>query len=446
MEAIETVELTPEQFAAAYRAQAEGGEGSRFRAGGDPADGLGDDWGEPWVGSFWPDGAMAPASSTNRQGSNRHDVGVDGGEDTADWGWCVEWPELKLLHWRETFTKAQKAAQQNDFREARVVIGGVVYLMRPAGARIGGLYFAWCLEGMGVRMAMMDRDRHWGQTPNVRIHVGSVRLLHEDLRTVHRCMRASIELMGGEIRAEKVSRVDACLDLVDVPVKAFVMPFLTGKVIRRGRNFGVYGGGLEFTGFHVGQEQIRLRIYDKAAECKADPIKWDLLCAHRFGGEIPEVVTRVEFQLRRKVLQEFQVETVADWLEKRAGVLDYLNGKWFRLTDDEVDRENTQRCGPSALWQAVSEGFAKWAGITFAVLERVKLKRRMLDVSALLRQGVGCWTSAAAVLGRGLGTWEAIEDFVADELKAWRVEFEKGVLSRFEQKWVAAEAALCVGG
>ena len=220
--------------------------------------------GDPWVGSIWPGGC--PASSTNRRGANRQPVEVGGGEDTADWGWLVEWPEEKLSEWREKIGQAQRAAQAGDWQGSLVRIGCLECLVRPSGARVGGLYFAWVIEGCGFRLTIMDRARPWGETPNVRVHVGALPLLQADLESVHLAARSLLEEMGGRIVGEKLSRVDACLDLVDVPVADFVRPFLAGEVVRRGRKFGVYGDGLSLTGFHVGEGPVRLRIYDKVAE------------------------------------------------------------------------------------------------------------------------------------------------------------------------------------
>ena len=412
-------------------------------AGGDP-DEDGSEWdGEPWIGSLVVGVLGGPASSTNRQGSNS--LGVDGREDTADWGWLVEFPEDKLNELREKLSAAQKLAQKGNGKGSLVRIGMVECLVRPAGGRGGGLYFSWIVEGLGVRISIMDRGRPFGETPNVRIHVGAIRLLHERLDRVHAATKLLVEEMGCKVVGEKLSRVDACLDLVGVGVSEFVEPFVRGRCIRRGRKFGVYGDGLSFTGFHVGNGAIRLRIYDKVAECKGDAVKWDLMVARVYGGEVPEVASRVEFQLRRKVLKECEVETVADWMSKRAEILEYLNREWFRLTDDDVDRDNSTRFGPSRLWGRVCEGFATWAGPAFIAAVRTRVKRSAMDVEALVRQAIGCLTSAAARRAWSIHTMPDVVRMMIEFVESYEY-LEPSVVARYQAKRAESDASLCLGG
>ena len=421
-----------------------GGEGPAT-AGGDPDDDASEWDGEPWAGSLCHGVLGDPASSTNRQGSNSQSVGLDGREDTADWGWLVEFSEDKLKELKAKLSAAQKAAQSGDVKGSLVRIGCVQCLVKPAGGRVG-LYFHWIVEGLGVRLAIMDREKPFGETPNVRVHVGSVRLLHEPLDRVWAQTKLLVEEMGGKVVGEKLSRVDACLDMVGVGVKEFVDPFVSGRSIRRGRKCGVYLDGLAWTGFHVGSGAIRLRIYDKVAECKGDAVKWDLMVARVYGGEVPEVASRVEFQLRRKVLKELEVETVADWISKRGAILEYLVTEWFRLTDEEVDRDNSSRFGPSRLWGRVCEGFSTWAGPAFIAAVRTRVKRSSMDIEGLVRQGIGCFTSAAARRGASIQAWSDVSRVLLDYWESFSDYLGPSVVGRYQEKRATCDASLCLGG
>lgn len=434
-----TTEFSPAEVARVQGCGVGDGEGPAT-AGGDPDDDATELYGEPWAGASWPG---SPASSTNRQGANRQWVEAGGGEDTADWGWLVEWDEAKLEQWGEKIGRAQKASQAGDWEGSLVRIGAVQALVRPGGSRVGGLYFAWVIEAAGYRLTIMDRVKPFGETPNVRVHVGALALLQSDLVAVRECAQSMVELMGGKVQGEKLSRVDACLDLVDVPVSDFVVPLALGQVVRRGRNMAMYQAGNAWTGFDVGRGCVRLRIYDKVAECQKDAAKWDAMIQMRYGGEVPEIASRVEFQLRRKALKEFGIETIADWIEKRAGVLDYLTGQWFRLTEGKVDRENSQRCGPSSLWQRVSEGFSSWAGQAFPPATRERLKRKLLDVGAYVRQGVGCLTAAAAMRGRSIVTFGDVMRYAEEVLGVFEGEIGKGVVERYQEKRATWDRVFC---
>ena len=50
-----------------------------------------------------------------------------------------------------------------------------------------------------------------------------------------------------------------------------------------------------------------------------------------YGGELPDDLTRVEFQLRRDALKYLGVKTVQDLLERENAIVDFLTYDWFRL-------------------------------------------------------------------------------------------------------------------
>lgn len=357
----------------------------------------------------FPEGVrVSPAGPTNRQGANRQRVVYAGGEDTIDLGWCVRFNRSATWReWRERLRVGQEAAKNGDVRGSvlEVDVGEsspIKLIVQPCGVR-KGLYFSFWVEGEGWQLFLMDREDPAGESPNVRLHVGSSALVYGRAVEIGERVAAVVREFGGEIISEKISRIDAAVDLLGVDVTEFVRQFMSGQVVRRGRKGGVHFDGNRFTGITVGRGDIVLRIYDKRAECReADPVKWDLLVAGRYGGEDPERVTRVEFQCRRGFLVEMGVSSGADWQAKRAAVLDYLLADWFRLTAEVVDRENTERFGPSALWGLVAEAFADVYGAGFVPVKR-QIRRGMLDRSRLIRQAVGCLTSAAAVQGRAVG-------------------------------------------
>lgn len=96
-------------------------------------------------------------------------------------------------------------------------------------------------------------------------------------------------------------------------------------------------------------------------ECKHDLEKLQLLIDQRWGV-FPFRAIRVEFQLRRGKLKQLGVDSLADWLEKRAAVVRYLTHDWFRLTAGPVDRKHPDRTPILPEWQEVQQAFAAWAG------------------------------------------------------------------------------------
>ena len=129
---------------------------------------------------------------------------------------------------------------------------------------------------------------------------------------------------------------------------------------------------------------------------KNDPIKWGVF-ADKYVG-IPDVLTRVEFQLRRNALKEFAVGTddridgVDSYLKVRDNLWRYLTTEWFRLTDEPVDRKNNHqsRAKTWPVWESVQ----KAVGLVVDAVRRVK-KKISVDCEHILKMSIGCMAKAA---------------------------------------------------
>lgn len=374
--------------------------------------------GEGVGGACRASGAAAPphpAESTNRPGGNRH-----GGEDTVDLGWQVQWrPEAwKLLSRR--LQEGQEGARAGDNGDPIVEFGDRSMVMRAAGRAAGNTYYAFVGDSEGLQFAIMDREEPWGKTPNVRVHFGAVALMVLGLDEAYRRARCTIERAGGVIEAEVVSRIDPCVDLIDLAVAEFVEAVIGGRCVRRARKAQYFEDRSRWTGVAVGMGgAISLRIYDKVAECEGTE-KWTYLLACRFEGEIPDVVTRVEYQLRRRALKEFGIDTIEDWKQKRGEVLRYLIEDWFRIVAEKVDRQNTERFRACALWRTVVAGFESWVGAAERAARRIALS--CFDHRQVRRQAIGCVTSLAAYWGHSVNKIEDVIDVMWDCVRDEREE------------------------
>lgn len=350
-----------------------------------------------------------PARSTIRPGANRQ-----GGEDTVDFGLLVTWNPASFEKLATRLEIAQKAAQNNDLEGSLVhLTDDIQALVWPSGKR-AGLYYKYVIETQGMRFDFMANEKPNKETPNVNIHIGAIPLLVLGLKEAHQRAVKLIQDMGGYIIGEKLSRVDPCVDMVGVDVSSFVQAFLDRRCVRRPRKATYHEDNYRWTGVSLGNgSPLSLRIYDKVLECKGSP-KWEYMMIHRFEGEDVEVCTRVEFQLRRKPLKEFGIENVNDWLQKRASIVKYLVTEWFRITDQPVDRANSQRFGPSQLWQDVIAGFETWTGNTDEIAKREAKPR--FDADELKAQAIGCFISAAAVCGTSIKSVRDLVHFVVTTL------------------------------
>ena len=70
------------------------------------------------------------------------------------------------------------------------------------------------------------------------------------------------------------------------------------------------------------------------------------------GWEKGESVTRVEFQCRRKIIRQFQIETLDDLFSKVPDLWKYLTVEWFGIRIIQNDSHRT-RWPASQFWRSV---------------------------------------------------------------------------------------------
>lgn len=259
-----------------------------------------------------------------------------------------------------------------------IILGGMEWFVSPqgAGGSKGRPYYAYRLTAGGVKI-LIRRTEGGKRIPNVRIEMGSIPLAQcGGLAGLWPRVLDILADAGGTVTKHVLSRVDAFTDVAGVPVADFTQRFRDGWRVCRARKWAVhgvdpqdngrteYGDGRQDSGFSIGTNK-KLRVYDKIREMAKDPLKQEVF-AQRYGGRLPDVLTRVEFQLRREALAEleiagrFRLDTVEDWLKYREAVWDELAARdgdgWFRLTDTAVDARNRHqdRATTWAVWTTVS--------------------------------------------------------------------------------------------
>lgn len=333
-----------------------------------------------------------------------------GGEDTVRIGLLVDWgDDWQALQYR--LDQAKTAAQAEN-RAVLLLSGGYRYLVEPVGVSLAsgaGPFMRWLIRDGGMAISIAKTAAPKGALPNVWVDLGSLALIEwggfqDD--GLWSDIRQRIRALGGTIQRAILSRVDPCLDLVGVAVSTFTQLFRDRDYIsraRKGREFeaSVYRDGRHDTGFTLGASGIRIRVYDKIAECKKDPLKFAALQTFRWCDadgkpRLPEAATRVEFQVRREELKTLGVDTVDDWFEKRASVVRYLCEKWVRFTLPH-DERHTNRAVVHPLWNRVLESFVNWAAGEAVEIERSFVKN--IDPKPLLEQAIGCLTTAAVLSG-----------------------------------------------
>ena len=154
----------------------------------------------------------------------------------------------------------------------------------------------------------------------------------------------------------------------------------------------------------MGRGDIMLRVYDKVLELRKSPAK-QVAFAEIWGVESydEQPVTRVEFQLRRPVLREFETEsgsgvkTLLDLELSLNSLWEYLTFAWCRLADQAVDRKNRHQDTAviSSFWRHIQ--IVAWSGVVR--LRRMK-QYALKDVVRLAKQMAGLGMTISAILGQ----------------------------------------------
>jgi len=332
--------------------------------------------------------------------------------------WCiyVDWRPRRWEELTEKLEQCKLAAGAGDVPEEMTGWGDGDNRIEvePTGAKSGkgrkGLYcprmFAY---GDLLRFRLVNRCSVHRTMPNVYVTADGKACTINHAEHWFRRAKELIESLGGIINEDKLSRVDICLDMPGVPLDEFVSCFDHGRYICRANA----RAKMESNGVTVqfGQSPIMARICDKLREVKkkADPVKTLAMQINRWGGGWPAEATRVEFQLRRDGLKTRGIDSVQDYLDRRASLAEYLTTQWLRLTQDHVDKQNKNQGKASTLplWQDVSDRMVAWGGCENVPLNPLPVGRA--DITHLMKQILGVARAAARYQGKeGLSNAELI--------------------------------------
>ena len=327
-----------------------------------------------------------------------------GGEDWFEVSLYLSYRNFDAI--AETLEVTRKAAEDGDEGNDIVTFGGVKFLVEPAGAPAGEgkkrIYYRWQLRcENGLLIQLMNREHPHRTMPNGSIRATSLLLMELGAERVWRLAKELLRAIGCLLERNKLSRVDACVDMPEMSIESLCTPYAAGHYVTRAKGTKayhsedhvvdtdscIYSYGRTPTGFIVGRDSLKVRVYDKFREANRVLEKIKAVVSYRWGY-FTIVASRVEFQLRRDAIKDFGVDTVDDWFAKRADICAYLCANWFRLTSGPVDRNHSDRSETLPEWTAVQKAFATWTGEP-EYIELVPLATGEYLPSKLVQQAIG---------------------------------------------------------
>jgi hypothetical protein len=192
--------------------------------------------------------------------------------------------------------------------------------------------------------------------------------------------------------------------------------------------------------------RVYCRAYDKVLELSKDDDKRAEYLNVNALERLPEVLTRLEYELSSDFFRETWGARSLDQVFDTLGMLvEYLMHDWLRVCVD-VNRNNTQRSKTTSWWAWLKSKMIAAAG---ASGERPKAEALEPDASKLVRQIIGCASSALALVGLvpsnakdaiTLLFQEFLKDF--DEVRFKEQFWRKSErLSEFTQLWCGRSAS-----
>jgi hypothetical protein len=183
-------------------------------------------------------------------------------------------------------------------------------------------------------------------SPPVYVQMQSELLLSCGLVVAHQQTLGLVNILLGDlIEGEKVSRVDLFADFE--MERGFTKDDLD-RFVTRAKSKALHKEGSAVTSFQFGKGALTARIYDKAREVRKSG-KGYLFDIWQRGGSAQ--VWRAEVQARRRLLKEFDVETVSDVVSSSQPIWDYWSRQWLSMRAETTGNVTRRRLTP--FWERV---------------------------------------------------------------------------------------------
>jgi hypothetical protein len=193
----------------------------------------------------------------------------------------------------------------------------------------------------------------------------------------------------GEIKANKVSRIDICchtdeLQLQDHDIETFSGRYHLDTIYRFKRKISTMCFGSGTTG------KIICRIYDKTLEVTQKRQKLWFFDIWKSKGLDPDKVWNIEFEISRDFLKEVKLDSVEDTLDNLKTLWKYCTHSW--LVKKQIDRTRMENCTTDDRWQSIQKAYDSFEGKGLVSRE----KQMETSAMALIPGTIGHITSFAA--------------------------------------------------
>ncbi|MDR2755976.1 MAG: hypothetical protein LBC20_09735, partial [Planctomycetaceae bacterium] len=279
-----------------------------------------------------------------------------------------------------------------------IEIEGRHFVLKAHGAGGGErVYYRYIIEGGGWRVYFHHEPST--QFQPVRVRFGFECLCGCSLYDVHDEFMFWLRKIGFTVTEEKISRIDLQV-MTTRPVIEYASLVAQGCVVKRAKKGNFHVESHDMSSFAFGSD-IYLRCYDKRKQLfdTCDEYGLKMIAEYCCGGELPDHLTRIEFQIRREVLEILGIDTIEDLRDSELSLVEWLTFDWFRLTNGVSKKGHTREQEVAAIWQEVRNAFFKYfpGGNNNRIITR-SFNEVVVNCTSedLVSQAVGCMATVAS--------------------------------------------------
>lgn len=346
------------------------------------------------------------------------------GIDTIEFGIDVGNYEKVLESFLAELDRLKLRAQEEH--KAQVIeIGNINFNVNSKGQGI----FAYKLECEDFHLAFASKSIR--NTPPIYVRFISQYLWslgYEE--AIQRFMEWLPEALQIHVTADKLSRLDICLDIDEITFVENDVHFLVTKARKQEVCYvdSIHYLGKNFSGFVIGKgSPLSCRIYSKTREITTSNKKWFKEIWKQNGWNEEDIVWRVEFQLRRKVLKELGISKLEEIAPNIDLLWKYLTVQWLSIRE-MTDKTNITRCNIDNRWLLVQNGGV--LNKTEEKLVRKAVRNEQLEI--LLNECDGLILSICAITEKDklYKVFPVLSDHLYNSMRKKHTSFEKEVEKR----------------
>jgi hypothetical protein len=350
--------------------------------------------------------------------------------------------EARVLAYRvDAFYLAFQGALRDDVRAELEVLHAkalasktevAVNLTNADGGELRGALSTRCFGGMWrtssawLTVVVDERASHdW----RVEVRPTALLLMLEGPRAALVLARAAARAVLQTVTGERVRRLDLCADLVAFDLRGVQQEHFVTHHRRKSADISTqheYSRRGIRTGFLIGKGDAQVGIYDKTEhlrlgldETKAEEERAEW---HHGGWNGLDDVTRVEYRMRGRLLDELEIRDPDRCLDRLDAVWGYCTTKWLRLVDRSTATRK-ERCRSDHRWRALE------AVVFVARAEPAKRRRppatphalRQLSASLNYAACVGALGGVAGDARTHVANWSnaRAEAWIQEDLFRW---------------------------